>query len=373
MKFIKIIFVIIAITTITIGIKRSFFIETGNISISAVQKRCTYILPDYKGLSYPHLKTRIYNTIKPSVVAMGSSRVLQFREQFFKKPFYNLGYTIGSIPDIKNVLTLINRDYVPDVLIFGIDFWWFSKEYTPTPHIKDKISPVKKALKYIFKPYVLYAKGQCDFNDFLNSFSSPLASDHDGTIHDGSFIYYNIVTSNTSSDAHFFSTKKRINSQSSPFFTSKELSQEHVQEFISLVNDIKKLAKNVFFIIPPLSQEIYNDLKTHSQQYPHLFMLEEALTNEGVHVINYTDPSSIESFDCEMIDGFHGGEITYARILLDLAQKNEILLNFINEEYLKNSIHNFRGSAMIPNQNYVHKPELDFLEMGCKKNNSQFR
>ena len=42
------------------------------------------------------IKTTIVNNSKPNVVAIGSSRVLQFREEMFRESFYNYGYTTSS-------------------------------------------------------------------------------------------------------------------------------------------------------------------------------------------------------------------------------------------------------------------------------------
>ena len=66
------------------------------------------------------IKTTIVNNIEPKVVAIGSSRVLQFREEMFREPFYNYGYTTSSNGTILPTLKLITEDSPPQYLILTI-------------------------------------------------------------------------------------------------------------------------------------------------------------------------------------------------------------------------------------------------------------
>ena len=43
-------------------------------------------------------KLQLYAKVKPEIAAVGSSRVMQFRGAYFRKPFLNVGGTAGNLP-----------------------------------------------------------------------------------------------------------------------------------------------------------------------------------------------------------------------------------------------------------------------------------
>ena len=85
---------------------------------------------------------------------------------------------------------------------------------------------------------------------------------------------------------------------------------------------------------------------------------------------DYHDPKIIHSNDCEFIDGFHGGDVTYQRILLDMAEKDESLKSYVDMNILKKSINKNSNKTLTifkSEKNMYLRHEIDFLEIGCKK------
>lgn len=370
-KHILLIILALLITIIVFGAKRTKFVETGNITKEIIRNKQKYLLPDSRGLDYVLIKSNIYNKIRPRIVAIGSSRVLQFRESFFSKSFYNMGYTVGDIPAIKATVNHMDKSHRPDLIIVGIDFWWFLKNYTLNPVYsgsKREGLSIKGILKYIFYPYFLWIKNESNLAAFIESFYSPkITSDSRGTIHDGSFLYFDIIDGSSPHDVKFRKTEKRVHDCTSPFFSAREISKEHVEAFITYAKELQAIARHVVYIMPPISNYIYRDMKSNENLYPHVFLLKKMLEDKGIRVFDYTDPLTVNSSDCEMIDGFHGGEITYARLMLDLARKDPEIQYAINAEYLSDSVKKFNGYAMIPDTSYFNGREVDFLELNCKK------
>lgn len=362
-------FILISIF-IFLGIKRTRFAETGNISEEAIASRQKYILPDYRGMHYSAIKSRIYNIIKPNIAAVGSSRVLQIREAFFNMPFYNMGYSVGSIPELKETINRMDKSHKPDLIIMGIDFWWFSKYYTPDPVYNKQNSAIKDMLKYVFKPYYLWCKKDIGIKDFFGSFYTPeIEENRSGTIHDGSFMDIKKINGLDSGfkGYNFKHFGKRVRDGDFPFFFGRELNTDYLDTFVLYAKELQTLAKHTVFVLTPLSNYTYADLKKHEIFYPHLFLLKKALEERGLYVYDYTDPALINSSDCEMLDSFHAGEVTYARLLLDLAKKDPYVKNLVNKEYLADKIKTYDGFAMIPDEDYFNGKEADFLELGCKK------
>jgi hypothetical protein len=64
---------------------------------------------------------------RPEIIALGSSRVMQFRSEMFGeqgRSFYNTGGLIHSIDDLQNFFGRLPPDAMPKVVILGVDFWW---------------------------------------------------------------------------------------------------------------------------------------------------------------------------------------------------------------------------------------------------------
>src|SRR6266496_2172656 len=68
---------------------------------------------------------------RPEVLALGSSRVMQFRAQMFgedSKVFYDAGGIVQCIEDLTLVLHQM-PELKPRVVILGVDMWWFNADW----------------------------------------------------------------------------------------------------------------------------------------------------------------------------------------------------------------------------------------------------
>jgi hypothetical protein len=71
-------------------------------------------------------------TRRPEVLAVGTSRVLQIRNFFFKKPetFFNGGMVISKIGDLPCLVDEWNENkYKPKVVILGLDQFFFNERW----------------------------------------------------------------------------------------------------------------------------------------------------------------------------------------------------------------------------------------------------
>lgn len=77
-------------------------------------------------------KTLSVNTRRPEVLALGSSRILQFRAGFFnRKPdtFYNAAAPAWTLTQAADLLYSLDRRALPRVLILAMDPPWFNDAY----------------------------------------------------------------------------------------------------------------------------------------------------------------------------------------------------------------------------------------------------
>lgn len=49
-------------------------------------------------------KLRLYAAVKPDITVVGSSRVMQFRAAYFRKPFLNMGGVAGNLAVLRSTL-----------------------------------------------------------------------------------------------------------------------------------------------------------------------------------------------------------------------------------------------------------------------------
>lgn len=79
-------------------------------------------------------KTLSVNMRQPEVLALGSSRILQFRAGFFNRNpdiFYNAAGPAWRLPQVSRLLYSLNDDALPRILLLSIDPTWFNE------HLED--------------------------------------------------------------------------------------------------------------------------------------------------------------------------------------------------------------------------------------------
>jgi hypothetical protein len=80
----------------------------------------------------PQFKQLATNVRQPEVLAIGSSRILQFRAGFFSRnpdAFYNAAGPAWELEQVIDLVTGLDRDALPGVLILAIDPPWFHDDY----------------------------------------------------------------------------------------------------------------------------------------------------------------------------------------------------------------------------------------------------
>lgn len=75
-------------------------------------------------------------TRQPEVIALGSSRVLQFRSMFFNRrsdAFYNAGAPAWTLDEVDHFLQELDTSAAPRILILGLDHPWFNDAFVSDP------------------------------------------------------------------------------------------------------------------------------------------------------------------------------------------------------------------------------------------------
>lgn len=330
-------------------------------------------------------KLQLYAATRPEIIAIGSSRVMQFRGAWFRKPFLNMGGVAGNLAVLRSTLDALLAISRPKAVILGLDFWWFLPQWEKNPdeHVPPTSGSYNYSLASLKKPWEWFLEGKLSFTQLgaplLGIFGHGFRADrygimaqqtNDGFGPDGSWYYTAEISGlKPAFDYRFHDTLQNVQSGIRAFYHAqpdqKGPAEAHVNSLAEIWCRLKSRGIQVFAFIPPLSAAVLSAMK--QQDYPHLHHLRQALLDRGIDVVDFTNPRLLGADDCEFVDGFHGGEVAYARVLRSMADRWPALLAYVNMEKLDAVIRDWRGHALVPDDRLTSRPETDFLGLGCQK------
>jgi len=333
------------------------------------QEACLYGTAFHDDI-YAYKKTLLERKDTTDVIVLGSSRVLQFRQHAFSGPFINLGRAMTSIAEGYSLTKEIIKEK-PSYIIIGVDFWWFN------PSIDETIpqsNPGRNS--YIYDAWNIIrwtATGKITASEISGQIKENscdtgiMAKEKDGFAKDGSYYYTRTVTGQRPTpDAGFADTLRRIEKGERFFEHNVILDKKRFDNFIKLVDIFEAAGVKVIVFMPPLSQTALTEMEK-TGHYKYINELKNWFEKSEINFIDYTDATKISSPDCEFIDGFHGGDVTYARILRDIGKRYPLLQRHISKTIDKDITDN-KGHTFMKDPGITNNPEVDFLNLGCKKN-----
>lgn len=310
----------------------------------------------YDETNYKYLKWKeLTHQSRKDIVVVGSSRVLQFRKQQFDSSFYNAGYTISSITDFIPFLKEVPANKYPKVLLIGLDQWMYNKKWDDFSI--EKVMPLKKwnksftettNAKTLIKVWKDLFAGKYGISTLLqehqfteiglNAFVNNTGFRNDGSMFYGSQIRKLLANDSTADDYAYRGTYDRINSGSKRFEYGNEINPNALLELDSLLFFCKQNKIFVVAVIPPFANGVTKLLqKTNKYGY-----MEKIYSNSlpifekyGFELHDMSNLSYYKSSDNETLDGFHGGEITYMKILIKMIDDNSVLKNYTSKDRLK--------------------------------------
>lgn len=332
-------------------------------------------------------KLRLYAAVKPRIAAVGSSRVMQFRGVYFRAPFLNMGGVAGNLAVLRSTLDAMLAVHKPEAVILGLDFWWFMPQWEPEPFklIPPTSGSYAYGLESLKKPWAWLLKGRISPRDlaapFLPSSGGGFRDDRygimaqrtdDGFGPDGS--WYNtaeITGQRHPLDYQFADTLAQVRHGIKAFYRAgagqASPGEAHLDAFAEIYCRLRARGIRTYAFIPPLAGRVLAAMRERQSGYPHLFALRQALLERGIDVLDCTDPVVLGSNDCEFIDGFHGGEITYARLLGTLVDRWPDLLEYLDMERIGVAVREWRGHALARDVRLTRLWERDFNGFGCVK------
>ncbi len=319
----------------------------------------------YNEKNYGYLKwINLIENPKYEIWSLGSSRVLQFRKEMFKKSFYNAGYTISKISDFKTFLQSIPKDKYPKYLIIGLDQWMFNfnwnngnslkakdyweKSFSETPKFNTYISVYKDIIKGKYSLDIIYTHPETRIG--LNSVVNNKGFRNDGSIYYGTQIHKLIINDKSANDFEFNDTFNRIMNGNRRFEYGNNVNQIALKELNELLSYCRLNNIIVVGFIPPFAHSVYVKMQK-SNNYNYLNNISEKIIpifkKYDYEFYNYLSAIQCNSTDKEFIDGFHGGEVVYSNILIDMLKNNSILNDVTNVKKIENDKNNKKNRYII--------------------------
>ncbi|MFD2203497.1 hypothetical protein [Shivajiella indica] len=326
----------------------------------------------YDESNYEYLKWKeIQIREKLDVMVIGTSRVLQFREDMFTNAsFFNAGTTkviFNSISDYLPFLRSIGEDKYPKVLIIGLDQFMFNSFWDPLQgetsletKIPYKAFPASSSLKNVYEDLL---NGRIDLETLfpvkdeeniailgLNANVNKMGYRKDGSMLYGKQIEKLMNGDSTAGDFGFKFSFQQIEDNEGIFKHGMEVNPRSLNELNKLLDFCKNNGIYVIAYLPPYADAVNAVLESSGNyQYMEQVMgsIEHSFEINGFELWNMRYLSTFGSNDDEMLDGFHGGAVTKLRMIIFLLENGSKLNEYTDLNILKNDLKNRKNRYLV--------------------------
>jgi hypothetical protein len=360
---------IYAVLAIAIATNFAVLWRAGELqSIDAIIARQRLDGAIYNALSigFASYKYAAYRQAQPKIVAIGTSRAMQIRQHFFDAPFYNLG-GLTQGPGQANVLAdRLLLDKPPAVVVFALDFWTFCAPrgaIEPVRTIKEIFHDGMTEPQRQFLIYRLLSEHRYSIIDFARVLWGPEDSTSNdriglgarlggsGFAADGS-IYGN--PPDAVSTQRWAGTLSRVAAGSGQFSKDCEVSKTALEQLRIFVARMEGVGTHVVLLFAPLPAAVI-DVMRRDGRYGYIDALREALKQEfQARFFDFYDVRQLAP-DTEFLDGLHGGEIVYMRMILAMAKRDPLLAPFVDNQDLEAKVNLWAGHTEISMDPVIQK------------------
>ena len=277
---------------------------------------------------------------KPAVLALGTSRIMQLRSGFFSQPqqFYNAGGGITRLEQLR--VFLEQAGYAPHILIVSLDQNFFNDNWKAEKYedYRARLAADERAgLGTIFMGwrgvYRDYRSGKFRLADLWGvprCLGVSACAQRKGFRADGSYDY-GVKLSETVA-ARLEEAFERIETRTEMFEKGEQVSVTRLAELQRLLTYCHTQNIQVVGFLPPYAHAVYSKMQTLSD-YRYLNQIaatiKPAFDQYQFTFADYSDLAWLGASDDEALDGFHGDERAYQRIILRLAAQNERLAQYV--------------------------------------------
>jgi hypothetical protein len=152
---------------------------------------------------------------------------------------------------------------------------------------------------------------------------------------DGSYYYGKIIHDFKSGiKISFRDVEKRIKSGRHRFEWGAEVNDDAISILKSFVDYCKNNGIELVMFVPPYPTAIYNRM-VESGKYRYMLKLDSTFSANNLRVHNFISLETIGSNDNEAVDGLHGSEVAYLRLIQELCKRETWFGKYIDYEQFK--------------------------------------
>ncbi len=305
----------------------------------------------------------------PSILSIGSSRVMQIRDMMFhplENEFYNGGGLLRNAFDLEAFAVMIaGKDLpLPQVLIVGIDPWWLRTNYGKTTWLHDSderfsfaghIEAFRQTLKKgAFKNVIAATWSSKNPHFGYETIGTSARITGAGFRKDGSSLYppkmfFEFVESPIYVDREVPSIIDRIQMTKREFSLPAAIDEQRVNLIVGALSLIKKKGVEVYALMPPFSTEAFGALEDSQalsqwwNYYKHEFP--KILEQRDILVVPVSQPAQFGLDDTYMFDGWHPSEVYIAHLVKSLLEKSPDT-SYLKNVHLEDLTLNIKNAAM---------------------------
>jgi hypothetical protein len=327
------------------------------------------------GLAYSdpteHFKMQGVLKRGPAVLALGTSRVMQFRTECFRPgvSFYNAGNGVTRIRHLNIFLDKIPAGREPAVILLGLDQCFFNINFDPlsADNIESRLDHDRRPFDIFtsrwLDVYRDYFAGKFSLRDFIDpSRRKQLGlfaiTTFNGFRPDGSYYWGRLISDPLNPknpgnlDFDFHNTLARIRNGHRRFEYGSEVSRGALTEVDRFLASARSRNIHIVGFLPPFAHRVYERMLSMGNRYDYLKQLPGALNGvfarHGFPLFDLSDLKWLGASDREAIDGYHGSEKAYHRALILMAEDDPYLKNYVRDlDYLRERLDRTQGDHLV--------------------------
>jgi hypothetical protein len=309
--------------------------------------------------NYPYMKyAGLQLQPRREVLALGSSRVLQFRQEMFRSSFWNAGYTVQTADDFCEFLRLLPRDRQPRVLLVALDQWMFNSDWiasagggssgswtrNPSVNLQHGLRLLPDVIGDTLRGRINPAALSVDRSDApfgLNAWQNRKGFRADGSFEYGRQVEQRLSGDPKCPDFEFTASLRRVREGRERFRYGDVPDETALREIGELLRECNQQQISVVAFLPPFADAVSEAMR-QSGRHDYFTRLPEALRSAfaetGHELYDFSSMSACGSTDAEAIDGFHAGETATLRMLIRMLETGSQLREHCDEAELRASL-----------------------------------
>lgn len=278
-----------------------------------------------------------YRHARPEVAVIGSSRSLQVRDYFFNATFFNAGGEVRSTAEAFSVADKLLSLHRPQHLVWFMDFFQFcSSGSTFRENLGRPVTATRKTGARVQRglvPFRLVAAKQVVSLKAFFAWGTGGAESHRRGVRlfglgvqknlnaafgpDGSL--YKFLDGTPPAEVDRLDTGlSQIEKGALVWKHDCHLNLEAMHLVDLFVAEMEMAGIKLTLIAAPLPEFMLKAMKA-SGRYGYVDEWRKRMRRRHPAFFDYTSVASISGQDCEFLDYYHGGEVTYMRILADIG------------------------------------------------------